>query len=92
MATGCVFYLPGEECCEVMKAVGAVPPVSSTRRALRARHCLSGRFLTCPLFQRVERGLEAAELHRALADVVRNAEEGMMSLARRAAGATGARG
>jgi len=91
MAIGCVFYLPGEDCCEVLKVVGAVPPVASTRRALRARYCLSGRFLACPVFQRVERGLEAAALHRELADVVRDAEETTRP-ARRSAGATGARG
>ena len=77
MAIGCVFYLPGEDCCEVLRAIGAVPVMVGTRGALRARYCLSGRFLACPVFRRVEQGLEAAALSRALADLERGADETM---------------
>jgi hypothetical protein len=58
MAVCCVFYTPGaQDTCQVLRVAGASPRVRKTQKHLEARFCLSGRFIACPLFTRVERGL-----------------------------------
>lgn len=64
MAVRCVFYTPGaRETCQVLRLAGASPVVRRTRKQLELRYCLSGRFIACPIFNRVELSLDAA--HRA---------------------------
>lgn len=63
MAIRCVFYTPGaEHTCQVLRLAGASPQIKQTQVALEARCCKSGRFIACPMFLRVERGL--LEAHR----------------------------
>lgn len=58
MVVRCVFCTPGaEEPCEVLRLMNASPALRRTRRELESRYCGSGRFISCPLFVRVERGL-----------------------------------
>lgn len=58
MAVCCVFYTPGaEDTCQVLRVAGASPRVRKTQKHLETRFCRSGRFIACPLFTRVERGL-----------------------------------
>jgi len=61
MAVRCVFFVPGEtESCQVLRLVNASPMFRSTREQLQTRYCLCGRFIACPIFNRVEQGLVAA--------------------------------
>ena len=61
MAVHCVFYTPGNrESCQVLRLVGASPVMRQTRRQLEQRYCRCGRFIACPIFNRVECSLDKA--------------------------------
>ena len=61
MAIHCIFHTPEQQqgCrCQVL-ALGrdAERIMPQTLRAVERRYCTSGRFIACPIFMRVERGL-----------------------------------
>lgn len=65
MAVRCVFYTPGDvESCQVLRLAGASPVAQRTRKQLESRYCVGGRFIACPIFNRVERGLDQAHQAR----------------------------
>lgn len=66
MAIRCLFLTSSEiPPCQVLKALGAAPLQKKTQQQLEARYCLSGAFIACPIFARVEHGLtEANRLRR----------------------------
>jgi hypothetical protein len=65
MAVRCVFYTPGaEHTCQVLQVAGASPRIKQTRQMLEERYCTTGRFIACPMFNRVEQGLVVAHRFR----------------------------
>ena len=61
----CVFFIPEEaESCQVLRLAHASPILARTRKELQTRYCLSGRFIACPIFTRVEQGLAMANERR----------------------------
>ena len=58
MCVRCVFYEENEPCpCLVLRDAGILP--DGVMESLERRYCRNG-FLTCPIFVRVQRRLEAA--------------------------------
>lgn len=61
MTIRCLFYTPGEtHTCEVLRAAGLQEMQPHTRKQLQARYCACGAFIACPIFSRVEQGLDEA--------------------------------
>lgn len=51
----------------MLRMAGASPVIRQTRTQLEERYCRCGRFIACPIFIRVERGLNEANQRRVLA-------------------------
>jgi hypothetical protein len=70
MAIRCLFLTPNEVSpCQVLDAIGAQPLQPKTQAQLQGRYCMSGAFIACPIFARVEAGLtEANRLRSRRAD------------------------
>jgi len=65
MAVRCVFFTPGRtESCQVLRLAGASPVVRQTQEMLEERYCRGGCFIACPIFNRVEQGLDQANRAR----------------------------
>jgi hypothetical protein len=68
MAVRCIFFTPNSENgCQVLRLAGASPCVKQTKTQLEKRYCMTGRFISCPLFIKVERGLIEANRCRTAA-------------------------
>ncbi len=63
MAIRCVFFTPdASNCCQVLQLAADSVQVKLAQKQLADRYCGSGRFISCPIFNRVEQCL--AEAHR----------------------------
>ena len=66
MAIHCVFFTPGgKHRCQVLRMIGSGSLQQRTQRTLEERYCASGAFIACPVFMRVERGLNEVNQLRA---------------------------
>lgn len=59
MPVQCIFYTPGQPVpCRVLALVPHLPGAWEAMAAHEATVCATGIFITCPVFRRVEEGLE----------------------------------